>query len=157
MSELEDAQEGQRQYDAVGDEPQPIPEGVNLYWGNGDGREDVYELWRDPTRMEVSGNPNLRQTIKWFTRYGTGPYFTVTIVGRYVRYYGGMLPGQPGVAKIDGTRTQMLWSGQLGGDGPAMKAAGLYVVNRWVKELVAWRWSDNDPKAAQAWDNQGGI
>jgi hypothetical protein len=148
-----DAYAAQKQYDAIGDEPQPLPDGVNLYWGNDPDRQDQYELWRWPVSpdnyMKVSGNPYTKQTIRWYSRYGMVPYLTVTIAGWYARWYTGQ-------AKIDGTRTQMLWNGELGGNGPAMKAAGLYVVNRWPQELWSVRWH-GDKLDLYRWDNQGGI
>jgi hypothetical protein len=97
--------------------------------------------------MEVSGSPYVYQTVKWYAPGQDEPYFTVTIAGYVTRWY-------TGKAKIDGTRTGMLYNGELG--DPAGLDKGLYVKNRWSKEQASCRVSTGKIDCYRP-ENQGGI
>jgi hypothetical protein len=109
--------------------------------------QDQFELWRKPVQMKVWGNPYVYQTVTWYDQAGIA-YFKVHILGWFTRWY-------TGTAKIDGTRTRMFWSGQLGGR-EYMLDQDLYVMNRWEKELKSFR-VHNQPLDLYRWDNMGGI
>ena len=70
-------------------------------------------------------------------------------MGWWLRWYWG-------TGKVDGTRTQMYWNGQLGDPGDPPGDPKCYVVNTWAQEMWSVRFH-KDSLDLYRWDNQGGI